>query len=81
MKLHQYTGAEVKALRKAAGLNQTEFWGRFGATQSAGCRYENGRDVPGALNILLNIALMDEATSAAVVTLMRCKGDVSKGGA
>lgn len=73
MKLHQYTGAEVKALRKAARLNQTEFWGRFGVTQSGGCRYENGRDVPGALNILLNIAFQPVGESALVVEALRGK--------
>ncbi|MGE4306310.1 MAG: helix-turn-helix domain-containing protein [Novosphingobium sp.] len=79
MKLHQYTGAEVKALRKAAKLNQGEFWGRFGVTQSGGSRYEIGRDIPDAMNILLNIALGDEATSASVVTWMRSKSSMSEG--
>lgn len=79
MKLHQYTGAEVKALRKAAKLNQGEFWGRFGVTQSGGSRYESGRDIPDAMNILLNIALGDEATSASVVTWMRSKSSMSEG--
>lgn len=71
MNLHQYTGAEVKALRKAAGLNQTEFWGRFRVTQSCGCRYEKGRDVPGALNILFNIAFQPAERSAALVQVFR----------
>jgi len=79
MKLYQYTGAEVKALRKAAKLNQGEFWGRFGVTQSGGSRYESGRDIPDAMNILLNIALGDEATSASVVTWMRSKSSMSEG--
>lgn len=71
MKLHQYTGAEVKALRKAAKLNQGEFWGRFGVTQSGGSRYESGRDIPDAMNILLNIAFQPAERSAAVVGEIR----------
>ena len=33
-------------LRKQLGLTQTEFWGKLGVTQSAGSRYEAGRDIP-----------------------------------
>lgn len=69
--LHQYTGAEVKALRKAARLNQSEFWGRFGVTQSGGSRYESGREIPGTMNILLNIAFQPADTSAVVVQRLR----------
>ncbi len=31
----------MKALRAKLGLNQTEFWGKLGVTQSAASRYEN----------------------------------------
>ena len=44
-RLHQY--------RHAQGQNQSEFWGRFGVTQSGGSRYENGRDVPEPTQLLL----------------------------
>ena len=43
-RLHQY--------RHAQGQNQSEFWGRFGVTQSGGSQYENGRDVPEPTQLL-----------------------------
>lgn len=39
--------------RKKQGLNQTEFWTRYGVTQSGGSRYESGRGIPKPLAILL----------------------------
>lgn len=57
MKIHHYTASELKAIRKQVGLNQAEFWGKFGITQSGGSRYESGRDVPKPVQLLLNIAL------------------------
>lgn len=45
----------VKALRRNLGLNQSEFWGRLGVTQSAGSRYESGRRMPKPVMELLRI--------------------------
>ena len=39
--------------RMKQNLNQTEFWARFGVTQSGGSRYESGRNIPKPLAILL----------------------------
>lgn len=36
----------VRDLRVKAGLNQQDFWTRFGVTQSGGSRYEGGRHIP-----------------------------------
>ena len=44
------------AVRLKLRLNQTEFWGRLGVTQSAGSRYESGRNVPAPTKKLLVIA-------------------------
>jgi DNA-binding transcriptional regulator YiaG len=41
--------------RKKQNLNQTEFWTRFGVTQSGGSRYESGRNIPKSLAILLQL--------------------------
>lgn len=46
-------GTSLKAERKKAGLNQTDFWGKYAVTQSGGCRYEAGRPVPQHLAILM----------------------------
>lgn len=35
-----------RELRQELGMNQTEFWNTVGATQSAGSRYEAGREMP-----------------------------------
>ena len=39
--------------RKKEGLNQKDFWARYGVTQSGGSRYESGRNIPKPLAILL----------------------------
>jgi DNA-binding transcriptional regulator YiaG len=39
--------------RKKEGLNQKDFWARYGVTQSGGSRYEAGRNIPKPLAILL----------------------------
>lgn len=45
--------ADLRAYRVSRNENQTEFWGRFGVTQSAGGRYESGREVPAPLAMLV----------------------------
>jgi len=44
---------DLRAYRESLGENQTTFWNRFGVTQSAGSRYESGREMPAPLAILL----------------------------
>ena len=44
---------DLVAYREARGESQTEFWSRFGVTQSGGSRYENGRALPKPVKILL----------------------------
>ena len=39
--------------RKQTGLNQSDFWTRFGVAQSGGSRYESGRDIAGPTQILM----------------------------
>lgn len=45
--------ADLAAYRKSIGENQTDFWGRFGVTQSGGCRYESGRALPKPVAMLV----------------------------
>ena len=45
--------ADVRALRRASGLSQTDFWRRYGVTQSAGSRFENGRAMSVSVQILV----------------------------
>lgn len=43
-------------IRKRLGLSQTEFWGRVGISQTAGSRYEGGRNVPEPVAKLISLA-------------------------
>lgn len=54
------------AERKASGLNQHDFWSRYGVTQSGGSRYESGRTVPKPVRMLmaLDIGKANAATLA-----------------
>ncbi len=69
--LHLYTAEEIKSIRKCLGVNQTSFWKHFLITQSAGCRYEAGRDIPSTVQILLNVAFSAPAASATLVNDLR----------
>lgn len=46
---------DYKVLRTQLRLNQSQFWNRLGVTQSAGSRYESGRDVPKPTAILAHL--------------------------
>lgn len=46
---------DVKAIRKKTGLNQIDFWGKVGVTQSGGSRYETGRKMPKPVRELLRL--------------------------
>ena len=48
---------DLADFRKQVGLNQSDFWSRYGVTQSGGSRYESGRSVPAPLKILLRLHL------------------------
>ena len=50
------TSAEIKAFRHKHGMNQSQFWGRVGVTQSGGSRYESERNIPQPVRLLLHIA-------------------------
>ncbi|MDO8492748.1 MAG: hypothetical protein Q7S34_03860 [bacterium] len=55
------SGRQVKRVRIALGINQSNFWKIFGITQSGGCRYENGRKMPIPLRKLLML-ILDQGT-------------------
>lgn len=44
---------DIKACRLSRGENQTQFWTRFGVTQSGGSRYESGRELPTPVAMLV----------------------------
>jgi transcriptional regulator with XRE-family HTH domain len=47
-------------IRLKLGLNQQEFWGRIGVTQSGGSRYESGRRMPKPVRELLRLVHVDQ---------------------
>lgn len=78
MKLIRYSGAELRAIRKELRMTQSEFWTRFGVEQSASSRYENDRNLPEPVVVLLNIALAGDSAAARIVDELRA---VRKAGA
>lgn len=58
-------------LRKAAGMNQTEFWKKFGVTQSGGSRYESGRNMPTPLKVLVQAWIDKLVDDAALAKLLK----------
>ena len=52
--------ANPRAIRLRLGLNQQDFWGRIGVTQSGGSRYEGGRSMPKPVCELLRLVHVDQ---------------------
>ena len=70
-KLAPITGEAAFAMRQKAGTNQSVFWSRVGIGQSAGSRYESGRNIPRPVQMLLRIAYGTRAQSAKQVDALR----------
>jgi DNA-binding transcriptional regulator YiaG len=47
--------ANPKDIRRKLGMNQQQFWGMIGVTQSGGSRYESGRNMPRPVRELLRL--------------------------
>lgn len=69
--------SNVRALRDASGLNQTDFWKRFGVTQSGGSRYESGRSMPTPLKLLMQ-AQIDGVIDAPTLAKLLKKATAGK---
>ena len=65
------TGEAALAMRQKAGTNQSRFWSAVGVGQSAGSRYESGRNIPRPVQMLLRIAYGTKAQSAKQVDALR----------
>ena len=53
-------------IRHKLGMNQQEFWGRLGVTQSGGSRYESGRNMPRPVRELLRIVHVEHVDLAKI---------------
>ncbi|OQS32570.1 helix-turn-helix domain-containing protein [Chromobacterium haemolyticum] len=51
---------DPRDIRRAAGLTQHAFWSRISATQSAGSRYETGRNMPKPTRELLRLVYIEQ---------------------
>lgn len=58
-------------IRKALRLNQIQFWGQIGVTQSGGSRYEAGRRLPKPVQLLLEITYGSEPASNELISYLR----------
>ena len=67
------TGAEARELRRQLGMNQTDFWAKVGVTQSGASRYEAGRNIPRAIQMLLTLAYGDYLEFASLLAALRAK--------
>ena len=65
------TGEAALAMRQKAGTNQSVFWSRVGIGQSAGSRYESGRNIPRPVQMLLRIAYGTKAQASKQVEALR----------
>jgi len=65
------TGEAALAMRKKLNVNQSEFWSRVGIGQSAGSRYESGRNIPRPVQMLLRIAYGTKAQAARQLEVLR----------
>ena len=65
------TGEAALAMRKNLNVNLSVFWSRVGIGQSAGSRYESGRNIPRPVQMLLRIAYGAKAQAAKQVEALR----------
>lgn len=65
------TGEAALAMRQKSGQNQTQFWSRVGIGQSAGSRYESGRNIPRPVQMLLRLAYGTQAQAARQLEALR----------
>lgn len=63
--------AEIRAFRKKHDIKQLEFWHRIGVTQSAGSRYENGRNLPDPVRLLLHLAYAPDDRAQRLSAVLR----------
>ena len=73
-KIPGITSEAALFMRNLRGLNQTDFWRRVGVGQSAGSRYESGRNIPRPVQMLLRIAYGTKAQAAKQLEALRPSG-------
>lgn len=72
-KLFIAKGEAANVLRKKLGMNQADFWAKIRITQSGGSRYENGRNVPKAVLLLLHLTYAPEEQALEMLNYLRAQ--------
>lgn len=54
------TGKDALLLRQGRSMNQAQFWGPLGVTQSGGSRYETGRKLPRTVELLVRMTYLPD---------------------
>ena len=68
---HTIHAKNLKRLRKIRRENQTEFWCRFGVSQSCGSRFEKGMGIPPSVAILIALYLERKVSDADLLAALR----------
>jgi hypothetical protein len=63
--------SDVKQLRLTRKENQTDFWQRFGVTQSRGSRFEQGGDMPMSVVVLIELYLQKKVSDHDLQNILR----------
>jgi hypothetical protein len=63
----------IRDLRYVMHENQTQFWRRFGVTQTQGSRFERGKSIPLPVLLLIRLYLL-RIVDDAHLEQMRCPG-------
>ena len=58
--------ANPREIRRRLGMNQQQFWGMIGVTQSGGSRYESGRNMPRPVRELLRLVHIERLDLAKI---------------
>jgi DNA-binding transcriptional regulator YiaG len=67
---HKLDFKDIAAYRRSRGENQSDFWKRFGVTQSGGSRYETGRSIPLPIRALLVLYFRGTVSEAELESAM-----------
>ncbi|MBC9073421.1 helix-turn-helix transcriptional regulator [Thauera sp. CAU 1555] len=70
------SGDAIRECRQKLGMSQTDFWRPIGVTQSGGCRYETGRNIPMPLQQILHLTYGTEEQAQALLTWLRGQNDL-----
>lgn len=68
---HLFESSKLVGLRSRFGGTQHEFWGRVFVTQSGGCRYEAGREIPQPTQLMIQFVYGTDKESKKLCEALR----------